>query len=100
MQNKGIIKFAAIVLTLLCLYALSFTFVTNKVENDAKAYANGDSIKERRYLDSISNQPVYPVFGHTYAYVKQKDIAINVRIWPMERRMRVTYRQPTAKPML
>jgi SecD/SecF fusion protein len=78
MQNKGIIKFAAIVLTLLCLYALSFTFVTNKVENDAKAYANGDSIKERRYLDSISNQPVYPVFGHTYAYVKQKEIPLGL----------------------
>jgi SecD/SecF fusion protein len=78
MQNKGIIKFAAIVLTLLCLYALSFTFVTNKVENDAKAYANGDSIKEKRYLDSISNQPVYPVFGHTYAYVKQKEIPLGL----------------------
>jgi SecD/SecF fusion protein len=78
MQNKGIIKFAAIVLTLLCLYALSFTFVTNKVEKDAKAYANGDFLKEKRYLDSISNQPVYPVFGHTYAYVKQKEIQLGL----------------------
>lgn len=78
MQNKGIIKFAAIVLTLLCLYALSFTFVTNKVENDAKEYANGDPVKERRYLDSISNQPVYPVFGHTYQYVKQNEIQLGL----------------------
>lgn len=78
MQQKGIIKFAAIVLTLLCLYALSFTFVTNKVENDAKEYANGDPVKERRYLDSISNQPVYPVFGHTYQYVKQKEIPLGL----------------------
>ncbi|MFC5284031.1 protein translocase subunit SecDF [Pedobacter alpinus] len=78
MQNKGIIKFAAIVLTLLCLYALSFTFVTNKVENDAKEYANGDPVKERRYLDSISNQPVYPLFGHTYQYVKQKEIPLGL----------------------
>lgn len=78
MQQKGIIKFAAIVLTLLCLYALSFTFVTNKVENDAKEYANGDPVKERRYLDSVSNQPVYPVFGHTYQYVKQKEIPLGL----------------------
>ncbi|MBK0382321.1 protein translocase subunit SecDF [Pedobacter sp. SD-b] len=78
MQNKGIIKFAAIVLTLLCLYALSFTFVTNKVENDAKEYAKGDPIKEKRYLDSMSNQPVYPILNHTYQYVKQKEIPLGL----------------------
>ncbi|WP_017258932.1 protein translocase subunit SecDF [Pedobacter arcticus] len=78
MQQKGIIKFAAIVLTLLCLYSLSFTFVTKKVENDAREYANGDPVKERRYLDSVSNQPVYPVFGHTYQYVKQKEIPLGL----------------------
>ncbi len=78
MQQKGIIKFAAIVLTLLCLYALSFTFVTNKVENDAREYANGDPVKEKRYLDSVSNQPVYPLFGHTYQYVKQKEIPLGL----------------------
>nr|WP_294895768.1 protein translocase subunit SecDF [uncultured Pedobacter sp.] len=78
MQQKGIIKFAAIVLTLLCLYALSFTFVTIKVENDAKKYANGDPVKEKRYLDSVSNKPVYPLFGHTYQYVKQKEIPLGL----------------------
>lgn len=78
MQNKGIIKFAAIVLTLLSLYALSFTFVTNKVENDAKDYANGDLSKEKRYLDSVSNLPVYPLFNHTYQYVKQREIQLGL----------------------
>lgn len=78
MQNKGIIKFAAIVLSLLSLYALSFTFVTNRVENNAKEYANGDIIKEKRYLDSISNQPVYPLFNHTYQYVKQREIPLGL----------------------
>jgi SecD/SecF fusion protein len=78
MQNKGIIKFAAIVLTLLCLYALSFTFVTIKVENDAKEFAKGDPIKEKRYLDSISNQPVYPLFNHTFQYCKQKEIPLGL----------------------
>ncbi|HET8827844.1 MAG TPA: protein translocase subunit SecDF [Pelobium sp.] len=78
MQQKGLIKFVAIVLTLLCLYALSFTFVTNKVENDAREYANGDPVKEKRYLDSVSNQPVYPILGHTYKYVKQKEIQLGL----------------------
>lgn len=78
MQNKGIIKFAAIVLTLLSLYALSFTFVTNKVENDAKEYAKGDLSKEKRYLDSVSNLPVYPLFNHTYQYVKQREIQLGL----------------------
>lgn len=78
MQNKGLIKFAAVVLTLLSLYALSFTFVTNKVENDAKEYANGDPEKERIYLDSISAQPVYPILNHTYQYVKQREIQLGL----------------------
>lgn len=78
MQNKGIIKFAAIVLALLSLYAISFTFVAKHVENKAKEYAKGDPIKERSYLDSVSNQPVYPVFGHTYSYVKQREIPLGL----------------------
>ncbi|MBU0697128.1 MAG: protein translocase subunit SecDF [Bacteroidetes bacterium] len=78
MQNKGIIKFAAIVLAILSLYALSFTFITKKVENDAKEYAKGDPIKERAYLDSISNQPVYPILGHTFSYVKQREIPLGL----------------------
>ncbi|ADY52598.1 protein-export membrane protein SecD [Pseudopedobacter saltans DSM 12145] len=78
MQNKGIIKFATAVLSVLSLYALSFTFFANKVEDDAKAYANGDPAKERSYLDSISSQPVYPIFGHTYQYVKEREIALGL----------------------
>lgn len=78
MQNKGIIKFAAVVLTLLSLYALSFTFFSYKVEEDAREYAKGDIAKERVYLDSIAFQPVYPIFGHTYHYVKEREIALGL----------------------
>ena len=78
MQGKGIIKFAAIVIAIVCLYSLSFTFVANKVEKDAKEYANGNVDKERNYLDSISNQPVYPLFNHTYQYVKEREIPLGL----------------------
>ena len=43
MQNKGAIKFLAIALALVCIYQISFTVVTKKVERDAREYAQGDS---------------------------------------------------------
>ena len=36
MQNKGIVRFFAIALTLVCLFYLSFSVVTNYYENKAK----------------------------------------------------------------
>ena len=41
MQNKGALKFLAIVLALACAYQLSFTFVTRHVEKQAARYAAG-----------------------------------------------------------
>lgn len=74
MQNKGLIKFFAIVFALVCIYQLSFTFVAGKIEDDAKAFANGDSDKELAYLDSIGKVEVYPLFGYTYNEVRDKQI--------------------------
>ena len=54
MQGKGLIKFLVIIVTIACLYSLSFTFVTRKVEREAAAYANGDIAKEKAYLDSVA----------------------------------------------
>jgi SecD/SecF fusion protein len=39
MQNKGLIRFLAIAFLLVCLFQLSFSFATKKVENKAKAIA-------------------------------------------------------------
>ncbi|WP_114940309.1 protein translocase subunit SecDF [Mucilaginibacter endophyticus] len=78
MQGKGVIKFFAILLAVVCLYQLSFTWVAHKVESDAREYSKGDSTKEKTYLDSISNQPVYPLLKHDYAYVKQREIALGL----------------------
>ena len=72
MQNKGIIKFIAIVFALVSIYQLSFTFIANKVEADAKKFANGDTEKELHYLDSIGNQSVF--LGHTYNGVKDQKV--------------------------
>lgn len=78
MQGKGVIKFFAIVLAVSCLYQLSFTWVTYRVEKNAEAYSKGNEQKKRAYLDSISTQPVYPLFGHTYQYCKNKELALGL----------------------
>jgi SecD/SecF fusion protein len=78
MQGKGVIKFFAILLAVVCIYQLSFTWVAQKVESDAKAYAKGNAEKEKAYLDSMSTQPVYPIFKHTYAFVLQRELALGL----------------------
>ena len=40
MRNKGLILFFTILVAVVCLYCLSFSFVTWKVEKDARSYAN------------------------------------------------------------
>ncbi|HEY0769059.1 MAG TPA: protein translocase subunit SecDF, partial [Sphingobacteriaceae bacterium] len=79
MQSKGLIKFAAIALTLACLYSLSFTWLAGKVEKDAENYAKGDSLKERTYLDSVSNLPVISGVDYvTYKYAKDREIPLGL----------------------
>jgi SecD/SecF fusion protein len=78
MQGKGFIKFVAILLGIVCVYYLSFNFVTSKVERDAKAYAKGDPSKEKAYLDSMATVPVYPVLGFDYQFCKKNDIKLGL----------------------
>lgn len=72
MQNKGAVQIFAILLALVCLYQLSFTFVTRHVESAAQEASAGDPKVEAAYLDSIANEPVY--FGLTYMECKSKEI--------------------------
>ena len=56
MQNKGIVKFIAVLLVLVCCFYLSFSFVTRHYES--KAAAMGEEAGAE-YLDSIKNEKVY-----------------------------------------
>jgi SecD/SecF fusion protein len=79
MQGKGLVKFAAIALTIACLYSLSFTWIANKVEKDAKEFAKGDAIKEKIYLDSVASLPVYSSLDYiTYQYAKEREIPLGL----------------------
>lgn len=58
MQNKGFVKVIAVLLTLICLFYLSFSFVTNKYEKKAEQLtAQGKD--GAAYLDSMRNEKVY-----------------------------------------
>ena len=80
MQNKGLIRFFAIIFGLVCLYQLSFTYFTNKTEDEAKAYAISQApedadmqdLVERAYLDSIGANPIFA--GITYNDAKEKEL--------------------------
>ena len=60
MQNKGFVKAIAILLTLVCLFYLSFSVVTNHFESKAEAIAQTEGQDAAdRYLDSLVNNKVY-----------------------------------------
>jgi SecD/SecF fusion protein len=77
MQNKGLIKFFAILFALVSIYQLSFTFVANSVASDAKAFAGGNPEKELKYLDSIGKEKVLNLGFSDFTYNEVKDKQIN-----------------------
>jgi SecD/SecF fusion protein len=77
MQNRGLIKFFAILFALVSIYQLSFTFVSHKIESDAKSFANGDSEKELKYLDSVGKEKVFNLGFTDFTYNEVKDKKIN-----------------------
>ncbi|MCR5821856.1 MAG: protein translocase subunit SecDF [Bacteroidales bacterium] len=105
MQNKGLIRFLAWSFALVCLFQLSFTFVTRNVESKAKkaaqAYTQTEQIKkiamakahgnemdaqnfidslqtarEAHYLDSMASQKVY--LGYTYRECQNREINLGL----------------------
>ncbi len=103
MQNKGLIRFFAIAFALVCLYQLSFTYFSNKVERDARNYArserfvqmardmaDGDELLERLlldsiarveeqfYLDSMMSVQVYNLGVRQYTFRETKERELNL----------------------
>ena len=101
MKNKGLILFFTILLVLVCLYCLSFSFVTWRVEKKAEAFANdpaaieevkkeahGDVMLEkhlvdsvidartRQYLTNMNDSTVY--LGNTYKKCKYKELNLGL----------------------
>ena len=103
MQNKGAIRFFAIAFALVCAFQLSFTVVTSITKKKAANYAKNeqaialakqlakndatlesrltDSIQNARnryYLDSVANQPVYNILLRKYTYKECLEREINL----------------------
>lgn len=107
MQNfKGIVRFFTILLIIVCVLQLSFTFMARSVESDADSYAAKfvpqtavpanltpteklafqDSIADltkmyrRNYLDSVSNKPIIDIWGlrDIYTYKFSRDHALSL----------------------
>tara|TARA_B100000809_G_scaffold264731_1_gene321384 strand:- start:6035 stop:8992 length:2958 start_codon:yes stop_codon:yes gene_type:complete len=92
MQNKGLIKFLAWLFGLVCIFQLVLTFQFNRVENRADNYSTNlvDDTEENfdtkrrdlkiKYLDSISNIPVFNILiaDYTYDELKKKSMKLGL----------------------
>lgn len=104
MQSKGTIKFFAIALAIVCIFQLSFTFFSKKIESNAEDYSINakakriveqiaenredvqfnvifDSVNKARkqyYLDSMKNEPVYNILVREYTYQEVKERELNL----------------------
>jgi SecD/SecF fusion protein len=78
MRNKGAVLLLAILLTIACIYQLSFTGVTKYYEAHAKTISGGDKAKEKKYLDSINGEIAYNLLLVKYTYAQCKEHEINL----------------------
>ncbi|MDF9799457.1 SecD/SecF fusion protein [Catalinimonas alkaloidigena] len=83
MRNKTGIVVLTVIISLLCIYYLSFTLVSNSVQENATEYAttaegNIDFAKKQEYLDSIWKEPVYNLVGAKFTYQEVKETELNL----------------------
>ncbi|NDK57666.1 protein translocase subunit SecDF [Pontibacter fetidus] len=81
MRNKSLIITLTVIVSALCLYFLSFSFVANNVQKDAEAFAtdaqgNVNMDKKQTYLDSIWKEPVF--MGYTYQEIKENELGLGL----------------------
>lgn len=76
MQNKGFIRLFSILLTIVCLYCLSFSVVTNYYSRQAKEFAQGDNEQYYKYLDSIAGKKVW--LGYTLKECREREINLGL----------------------
>ncbi|MEF9950767.1 MAG: protein translocase subunit SecDF, partial [Mucinivorans sp.] len=75
MQNKGAIKFLAIMLAIACAFQLSFTFVTGGVTKKAESLPIE---QQTAYLDSMKSEVIYNIGIVKYTYSECLEREINL----------------------
>ena len=84
MKNKNTIIFLTVIITALCVYYLSITFISRGIQKDASEFAKNpdtgivDSQKKQSYLDSIWREPVLNILGANFTYKEIKDLELNL----------------------
>ncbi|MCX6181535.1 MAG: protein translocase subunit SecDF [Bacteroidetes bacterium] len=81
MQNSGLIKFLTIVLVVVCVYELSFTFKSRGVEQEAREASNGNSAKYRELIKAKESEEVFNFIGiskYTYKECKEREINLGL----------------------
>ncbi len=103
MQNKGLIRFFAIAFAVVCLYQLSFTYFSRKVERNAVTFSQSERVQsiarelsggdelaemvlmdslrqtyERFYLDSMAGEVVFNLGVRKYTFQEVKEREINL----------------------
>lgn len=81
MQNRTGILILTGVIAAICIYFLSFTFVSRSIKSDAEAYATNkqgvvDRAKKQHYLDSLWKEPVY--LGSTLQEVTERELGLGL----------------------
>ncbi|MFT6716750.1 MAG: SecD/SecF fusion protein, partial [Saprospiraceae bacterium] len=77
MQNKNTIKIVILVLSLICLWEMSFTYFTKQVEKDAQEEAGSSSNQE--YLKILEDKRDDIVWmGYTYMECKKREINLGL----------------------
>ncbi|WP_298320069.1 protein translocase subunit SecDF [uncultured Aquimarina sp.] len=89
MQNKGLVRVFAILFGLVCIYQLSFTYLTYTKEKEAENYAlakypEADASKlretaEKNYLDSIGKDPIFANFSYNDAKGKELNKGLDLK---------------------
>lgn len=108
MRGRWLIAAFAIILSLLCIRQLSYTWYTTKVEHEAARLASKPE-DEPRILDSLAQHPLdLGIIKYDYGYAKNNEInlgldlkgGINVILQVSERDLIVNLSAKTQNPML
>ncbi|MDI9355931.1 MAG: protein translocase subunit SecDF [Chitinophagaceae bacterium] len=83
MSNKNFITGLTIIITILCLYYLSFSLISRKVQGEATDYTRNldgsvNQLKKQKYLDSVWNLPVFNLLGVEFTYKEIKETELNL----------------------
>ncbi|MBP5455611.1 MAG: protein translocase subunit SecDF [Paludibacteraceae bacterium] len=76
MQNKGIVKLFSVLLTLVCLFYLSFSIVTSRINKEAETLYANDYDKQSSYLDSLAGEKVW--LGYTLKECREQELNLGL----------------------